>query len=186
MTALGFFGRADNKGPGILCYGQAAGLFAIQGNIGSLTKSSCFQLMGNILERTVVFVCLVSGCAQDMWKFPEEGLNPPHSSDLSHSSDNAGSFNCYAVRELLDRIVHALPQVAHLTEYHRWNSPTKPLPMNLSCFLLDSLSFSLSFTLGNNGSSPHKENKVKAFFPSLDRHRFRKFSLYQKTKVHRN
>ena len=34
------------------------------------------------------------GCSQGMWKFPGQGLNPHHSSDLSHSSGNIGSLVC--------------------------------------------------------------------------------------------
>ena len=32
------------------------------------------------------------GHAHSVWKFPDWGANPHHSSDLSHSSDNAGSL----------------------------------------------------------------------------------------------
>ena len=34
------------------------------------------------------------------WKFPGKGLNPCHSSDLSHCSDNTGSLTCCTTREL--------------------------------------------------------------------------------------
>ena len=39
-----------------------------------------------------------------MWKFPGQGSNPPHSCDLSHGSNNAGSLTCCATKELLIRL----------------------------------------------------------------------------------
>ena len=42
----------------------------------------------------------VGCCAHGMRKFPGQGLNPHHSSDLSHKSDNTGSLTCCATREL--------------------------------------------------------------------------------------
>ena len=43
---------------------------------------------------------IIFGCTLGMWKFQGWGLNPGHSSDLNHTSDNAGSLTCYATREL--------------------------------------------------------------------------------------
>ena len=40
-----------------------------------------------------------------MWQFQGQGSNPGRSSDLSHSSDNAGSLTCYAMRALLNSLV---------------------------------------------------------------------------------
>ena len=39
-----------------------------------------------------------------MWKFPGQGLNPCHSSDLSRCSGNAGSLTCRATRELPENL----------------------------------------------------------------------------------
>ena len=36
-----------------------------------------------------------------MWKLPGQGMNPLHSSDPIHSSDNAGFLTCCATEELL-------------------------------------------------------------------------------------
>ena len=43
----------------------------------------------------------LSGCTYSMQKFQGQGLNPCHSSDLSQSSDNAGSWTCGATWEHL-------------------------------------------------------------------------------------
>ena len=43
---------------------------------------------------------MVLGCAHSIWKFPGQGPNPCHSSDLSHCSDDAGSSTHCASREL--------------------------------------------------------------------------------------
>ena len=40
------------------------------------------------------------GHAHGMWKFPDQGLNPQHSSDPNCCSDNARSLTCYATRKL--------------------------------------------------------------------------------------
>ena len=40
------------------------------------------------------------GCAQGMQNFLGQGLNPGHSSDPSHCSDNASSLNHCATREV--------------------------------------------------------------------------------------
>ena len=49
------------------------------------------------------FFFLFSGHAHGIWKFPGQGSNLHHSSDWGHCSDNAGSLNCCATGELLDR-----------------------------------------------------------------------------------
>ena len=41
------------------------------------------------------------GCVHSMWKFPGQGLNQCHSSDLSRCSDHARSLILCATRELL-------------------------------------------------------------------------------------
>ena len=46
-----------------------------------------------------VFVCFGYTCS--MWKFLVQGLNPCHSSDLNHCTDNTGSLTHGATRELL-------------------------------------------------------------------------------------
>ena len=40
------------------------------------------------------FSFFVSGHAHGMQMFPGQGLNPCHSSNQSHNSDNAGSLTC--------------------------------------------------------------------------------------------
>ena len=48
-----------------------------------------------------VWIYLFIGGSYSMWKFPGQGSNSCHSSDPSHSSDNAGSLAFWATRELL-------------------------------------------------------------------------------------
>ena len=43
---------------------------------------------------------LFFGCANNMQKFPGQGMNLSHSSDLSHHNDNARSLTHCATREL--------------------------------------------------------------------------------------
>ena len=47
-----------------------------------------FQLYAKKLNFYLIFC----GHAHGMWKFPGQGLNLYHSSDLSHCGDNAGSL----------------------------------------------------------------------------------------------
>ena len=49
----------------------------------------------------VVVIVAVLGCTHSLWKFPGQGLNTCHSSDLSHSSDNTRSLTHWAIRERL-------------------------------------------------------------------------------------
>ena len=42
------------------------------------------------------------GHARNIWKFPSQESNPRHSSNQSHSSDNAKSLTCRATRELVE------------------------------------------------------------------------------------
>ena len=50
----------------------------------------------------ILFIYLfIFGCTCGMWKFPGQGSNPYHNSDLSHSSDNARSLTCCATGEFL-------------------------------------------------------------------------------------
>lgn len=46
------------------------------------------------------------GPARSMWKFPAQGLNPCHGTDLSHRSDSTGSPSCSATGELPEMITH--------------------------------------------------------------------------------
>ena len=46
------------------------------------------------------FVVVVVAYAHGMWKFLGQGSNLCHSCNQSHSSDNTGSLNCWALREL--------------------------------------------------------------------------------------
>ena len=58
----------------------------------------CCGLITLISFTTVLFVCLFAcllvcfGCVHGMQTFPSQRSNPHHSSNLSHSSDNAGSL----------------------------------------------------------------------------------------------
>ena len=45
------------------------------------------------------FFNIFFGHARDMQKFPGQGLNLSHISDLSHSSDNTKSLTCWVTRE---------------------------------------------------------------------------------------
>ena len=44
------------------------------------------------------------GCTHGMWKFPGQGSNQHHSSNLSHSSDNTGSLTHCVTRELQRKV----------------------------------------------------------------------------------
>jgi len=77
---------------------------------GSAFTAHRYHLRGRVEGRTwyslVVesiqcpFFCFF-GCACGMWKFPGQGLNPSHSSDLSCTRGNAESLTYCATRELL-------------------------------------------------------------------------------------
>ena len=57
-----------------------------------------------------------------MRKFPGQRLNPCHSSDLSHCSDNSGSLTHAATQELLLLLFEILwPQVTHLLSRVSWS-----------------------------------------------------------------
>ena len=45
---------------------------------------------GSVSEHGLLFLSF--DLSHSMWKFPGQGLNLPHSSDWSHSSDNTGSL----------------------------------------------------------------------------------------------
>ena len=47
-----------------------------------------------------LYFILFFGHAHSMWKFPDQGLDLCHSSDLSCCSDNARSLTCCTTREL--------------------------------------------------------------------------------------
>ena len=51
--------------------------------------------------RKLVILILFFGCTHGMQNFPGQGLNPSHSSDPGHCSDNTGSLTHCATRELL-------------------------------------------------------------------------------------
>ena len=55
----------------------------------------------SLIIRDVLFV-FVFCHTRGMWKFPGQGSNPCHSSNLSRFSDNAGSLTCCATKELCD------------------------------------------------------------------------------------
>ena len=58
-----------------------------------------FRLLAHFFFFFFVFVFFF-GHACDMQKFQGQGVNPCHSADPSHSSDNARSLFCWATREL--------------------------------------------------------------------------------------
>ena len=57
------------------------------------------KLMLKNMKITVV-VLVGFGFAQNMWKFPGQGLNPCCSSHMSHSSDNTRFLTCCTTGEL--------------------------------------------------------------------------------------
>ena len=61
-----------------------------------------FLFAGLLTNNQSFFICLFSGggYAHSIWKFLDQGSNPCHSSNLSHSSDNSGSLTCQDIREL--------------------------------------------------------------------------------------
>lgn len=63
-----------------------------------------------------------------MWKFPGQGSNPCHSSDLNHISDNAESLTHWATRELPRKFVKRKEDIIsmkRLASSLAWN--TSPL-----------------------------------------------------------
>ena len=50
---------------------------------------------------TLTRFILFFGCACGTHKFQGQGLNPCHSSNQSHSSDNTSSLTCHTTREFL-------------------------------------------------------------------------------------
>ena len=65
----------------------------------SLTISPIYLLI--LFPMYVYLFVYYSGITFSMWKFPDQGWNPGHSSDLSHSSDKTRSLTHWATRELL-------------------------------------------------------------------------------------
>ena len=66
---------------------------AMDGNSGCSTCPPCLN--------TASLPFFFFGPSLGMQKFPGQGLDMHHSSNTSHSSDNAGSSTCWAIRELL-------------------------------------------------------------------------------------
>ena len=62
------------------------------------------EIFGLSQEQTtflrIFFFFSFFGCASGIQNFPGQGLNPCHSSNLSHSNDNNRSLTCLATREL--------------------------------------------------------------------------------------
>lgn len=66
-------------------------------------KSSILISLAHFFIQTVPFIFYFQvffGCAYGMWKFPDQELNPRHSSHPSHCSENARSLIQCATREL--------------------------------------------------------------------------------------
>ena len=65
------------------------------------------QILCPFLNQVVLFIYLFIyfGCTHGMQKFLGQGSNLLHSSNLSHSSDNAGSLTYWAIRELLNQVI---------------------------------------------------------------------------------
>ena len=66
------------------------------------------------------------GHTHDIWKFPGQGKNPHHSSNPSHSTDNAGSLTPRATRELQSILVFCvkkLSQIEQLKTTHMYYLP---------------------------------------------------------------
>ena len=62
-----------------------------------------FCIMGTAtfkIEMYALFSFCFLGAVTAAWQFQDQGSNPPHSSDLTHCSDNARSLTCWATREL--------------------------------------------------------------------------------------
>ena len=65
--------------------------------LGILALLTCYFLLYFVLllklQATIIPSSLfLSGCTHSMWKFQGQGLNPHHSYDLSHNSENARSL----------------------------------------------------------------------------------------------
>ena len=74
----------------------------IEGESGLLISNSTIADFCVFFCCCVLFVCFcfLFGCTCGKQMFPGQGLNPCHSSNLSHSSDNTGSLTCCPTREL--------------------------------------------------------------------------------------
>ena len=72
----------------------------------NLLAYSAWILKGYFYEKSVTFITIIFfGCIYGICKFWDQRLNPSHSCDLCHSSDNAGSLTCCATRKLLTFII---------------------------------------------------------------------------------
>ena len=81
------------------------------------------------------------------WKFQGQGLNPCHSSDLSHSSDNVGSLTHWATRELPTFLLDISLWRYHLwllTQYVKKGDCDLTYPLNRICSYLFFLFFFFS------------------------------------------
>ena len=63
-------------------------------------KRKCdWKMITRKLLLSILYLCIF-GHALSMWKFLGQGLNPHHSSNLGHCSDDTGSLTCCTTREL--------------------------------------------------------------------------------------
>ena len=89
------------------------------------------------------FVCLLGGVgggvshSNGTWKFLGQGLNPCHSGDQSHSSDNARSLTPWTIRELLTYVFfkHSLghPNYSHGLCIHSLGVYKVTVPLCQTC-----------------------------------------------------
>ena len=60
----------------------------------ALVLKTCSE---RLYTKSAYFFC----CVRGIWKFPGQGSNPCHNSNLDHCSDSSRAFTCCAIRELL-------------------------------------------------------------------------------------
>ena len=60
------------------------------------------------------------GHTHGIQKFPDQGLNPSQSSDVSHSSGNPGSLSCWTTRELLCFSHFTWIKIYHASDWVSW------------------------------------------------------------------
>ena len=120
------------------------------------------------------FICFGFGfgLAGGMWKFPGQGWNPSHSSDLSCCSGNIGSLTCWAMGELclfFSPVVHRIPCKAKKTGNLMQVPATRHSFLLFTCFLTFFLLTIVtgSSHLGAAEMNPTRNHEVWGSIPSL-------------------
>ena len=115
--------------------------------------------------RKLVILILFFGCTHGMQNFPGQGLNPSHSSDPGHCSDNTGSLTHCATRKLLvfclffgeggcTCSIWKFPGEGSNWSYNCW-----PRPQLQQCGIP---ALSATYTTAHGNAGPNPLNKARA------------------------